>query len=62
MIGILEKHHIFEIEELESERVNFIQSEEISGLLTNFFIKNKKDVVLGGFRDMNEKIKEVAES
>ena len=59
--GFLNAEHIFTIEELQPERVRFIQREEFYGLLTRLFGKGVDIDVRQGFQDMNDALKKRAE-
>jgi hypothetical protein len=59
--GFLNAEHIFTIEELQPERVRFIQREEFDGLLTRLFGKGVDTDVRQGFQDMNDALKKRAE-
>jgi hypothetical protein len=59
--GFLNAEHIFTIEELQSERVRFIQREVFDGLLTWLFGKDLDKDVRQGFQDMNDALKKRAE-
>ena len=59
--GFLNAEHIFIIEELQPERVRFIQRELFDGLLTRLFGKGVDIDVRQGFQDMNEALKKRAE-
>ncbi len=55
--GFLNAEHIFIIEELQPERVRFIQRELFDGLLTRVFDTDIRQ----GFQDMNDALKKRAE-
>jgi hypothetical protein len=59
--GFLNAEHIFTIEELQPERVRFIQREVFDGLLTRLFGKGVDIDVRQGFQDMNEALKKRVE-
>jgi hypothetical protein len=59
--GFLNAEHIFTIEELQPERVRFIQSELFDGLLTRVFGKGVDTDIRQGFQDMNDALKKRAE-
>jgi hypothetical protein len=59
--GFLNAEHIFTIEELQPERVRFIQSELFDGLLTRVFGKGIDTDIRQGFQDMNDALKKRAE-
>jgi hypothetical protein len=59
--GFLNAEHIFTIEELEPERVHFIQREVFDGLLTRVFGKGLDTDVRQGFIDMNDALKKRVE-
>jgi hypothetical protein len=59
--GFLNAEHIFTIEELQPERVRFIQREVFDGLLTRLFGKGVDLDVKQGFQDMNDALKKRAE-
>ena len=59
--GFLNAEHIFTIEELQPERVRFIQREVFDGLLTTVFGKGLDTDIRKGFQDMNDALKKRAE-
>jgi hypothetical protein len=59
--GFLNAEHIFIIEELQPERVHFIQRELFDGLLTRVFGKGVDTDIRQGFQDMNGALKKRAE-
>jgi len=59
--GFLNAEHIFTIEELQPERVRFIQREVFDGLLTRVFGKGLDTDIRQGFQDMNDALKRRAE-
>ncbi len=59
--GFLNAEHIFTIEELQPERVRFIQREVFDGLLTRIFGKGVDTDIRQGFQDMNDALKKRAE-
>jgi len=59
--GFLNAEHIFIIEELQPERVRFIQRELFEGLLTRVFGKGVDTDIRQGFQDMNDALKKRAE-
>jgi hypothetical protein len=59
--GFLNAEHIFIIEELQPERVHFIQRELFDGLLTRVFGKGVDTDIRQGFQDMNDALKKRAE-
>ncbi|MDQ3910124.1 MAG: SRPBCC domain-containing protein [Thermoproteota archaeon] len=59
--GFLNAEHIFTIEELQPERVRFIQREVFNGLLTRVFGKGVDTDIKQGFEDMNDALKKRAE-
>lgn len=59
--GFLNAEHIFTIEELQPERIRFIQSELFDGLLTRVFGKGVDTDIRQGFQDMNDALKKRAE-
>ena len=59
--GFLNGEHIFTIEELQSQRVRFVQSEVFDGLLTSLFGKSLDTDVRLGLEEMNRALKERAE-
>jgi hypothetical protein len=59
--GFLNAEHIFTIEELQPERVRFIQREVFNGLLTRLFGKGLDTDVRQGFQNMNDALKKRAE-
>ena len=59
--GFLNAEHIFIIEEVQPERVRFIQRELFDGLLTRVFGKGVDTDIRQGFQDMNDALKKRAE-
>lgn len=59
--GFLNAEHIFIIEELQPERIRFIQRELFDGLLTRVFGKSVDTDIRQGFQDMNDALKKRAE-
>ena len=59
--GFLNAEHIFTIEELQPERVRFIQREVFDGLLIRVFGKGLDTDIRQGFQEMNEALKRRAE-
>jgi hypothetical protein len=59
--GFLNAEHIFIIQELQPERVHFIQRELFDGLLTRVFGKGVDTDIRQGFQDMNDALKKRAE-
>jgi hypothetical protein len=59
---VLNGEHIFTIEQLEQDRVRFVQREVFDGLLTGFFGKSLDTDIKQGFGGMNLALKERAES
>jgi hypothetical protein len=59
--GFLNAEHIFTIEELQPQRVRFVQREVFDGLLTRLFGKGLDTDVRQGFQDMNGALKKRAE-
>jgi hypothetical protein len=59
--GFLNGEHIFTIEQLESQRVRFVQRELFEGLLTSLFGKSLDKDVRHGLEEMNRALKERAE-
>jgi hypothetical protein len=59
--GFLNAEHIFTIEELQPQRVRFIQREVFDGLLTRVFGKGVDTDIRQGFQDMNDALKKRAE-
>jgi hypothetical protein len=59
--GFLNAEHIFTIEELQPERVRFIQREVFDGLLTRVFGKGINTDIRQGFQDMNDALKKRTE-
>lgn len=57
--GLFDGHHIFELQPNEDGSVHFIQREKFSGLLVSMIDLSKTEQ---GFREMNEKLKELAEN
>ena len=59
--GFLNAEHIFTIEELQPERVRFVQREVFDGLLTRVFGKGLDSDIMRGFHNMNNALKRRAE-
>jgi hypothetical protein len=59
--GFLNAEHIFTIEELQPERVRFVQREVFDGLLTRVFRKGLDSDIMQGFHNMNNALKRRAE-
>ena len=59
--GFLNAEHIFTIEELQPQRVRFVQREVFVGLLAGLFGKGIDSDVKQGFEDMNYALKKHAE-
>ncbi len=59
--GFLNAEHIFTIEELQPQRVRFVQREVFDGLLAGLFGKGMDSDVKQGFEDMNYALKKHAE-
>jgi len=59
--GFLNGEHIFVIEQLEPQRVRFVQREVFDGLLTSLFGKSLDTDVRQGLEEMNRALKERAE-
>jgi hypothetical protein len=59
--GFLDAEHIFTIEELQPERLRFIQRELFGGLISRLFGKGFDTDVKQGFRDMNNALKKRVE-
>lgn len=62
MRGIFDGEHIFSIEKISDNRVKFIHAEKLKGILVPVFAGNLKSRVLEGFREMNQALKDRAES
>jgi len=60
--GIFDGEHIFEIEELGSERVLFIQREVFKGLLVPLLARSLDRDTQRGFEEMNRALRERAET
>ncbi|HEX2015032.1 MAG TPA: SRPBCC domain-containing protein [Nitrososphaera sp.] len=58
---LLNGEHIFFIEELEPERVRFVQREIFNGFLTSFFGRGTEEDISSGFDEMNRALKARAE-
>jgi len=59
--GFLNGEHIFAIEQLDAQRVRFVQREVFDGLLTSLFGKSLDTDVRQGLEEMNRALKERAE-
>jgi hypothetical protein len=59
--GFLNGEHIFAIEQLDPQRVRFVQREVFDGLLTSLFGKSLDTDVRQGLEEMNRALKERAE-
>lgn len=60
--GVFDGEHIFMIEELESNRVRFIQKECYTGLLIPLMADKLNNNTRSGFELMNQAVKKLAES
>ena len=59
--GIFDGQHIFEIEELERDRVRFVQREVFKGLLVPLLARSLDRDTQRGFEEMNRALKEKLE-
>jgi hypothetical protein len=59
--GLIDHEHIFTIEELEPNRVRFVQSERFQGLLVPFTWKSRSASIKAGFEAMNDALKKRVE-
>ena len=60
--GLFDGEHIFQIESLGDKRVRFRQREIFSGILVPLLKKSLDADTRRGFNEMNQKLKELAES
>ena len=60
--GLFDGEHIFQIEPLSEKRVRFHQREVFSGILVPLLKKSLNTDTRRGFNEMNQKLKELAES
>ena len=60
--GLFDGEHIFQIEALDDKRVRFHQREIFSGILVPLLKKSLDADTRRGFNEMNQKLKELAES
>jgi len=60
--GLFDGEHIFQIEPLGSGRVRFRQREIFSGILVPLLKNSLETDTRRGFNEMNQKLKELAES
>jgi len=60
--GLFDGEHIFQIEALGDKRVRFHQREIFSGILVPLLKKSLDADTRRGFNEMNQKLKELAES
>jgi hypothetical protein len=60
--GLFDGEHIFEVEELESDRVLFIQREIFKGLLVPLLARSLDRDTQRGFEEMNRALRERAET
>ena len=60
--GIFDGEHIFEIEELEADRVRFVQREVFKGLLVPLLARSLDRDTQRGFEEMNRALRERAET
>ena len=60
--GIFDGEHIFEIEELESDRVRFVQREVFKGLLVPLLARSLDRDTQRGFEEMNRALRERVET
>jgi hypothetical protein len=59
--GLFDGEHFFKIEPLGENRVKFIHGENFQGLLVGVMAKSLDTNTLGGFKEMNEALKNLAE-
>ena len=59
--GIFDGEHIFELKEVSPGKTKFIQREKFKGLLVSFLWNQLDTKTRQGFKEMNEKLKELAE-
>ena len=60
--GLFDGEHIFEIEELDRDRVRFIQREVFKGLLVPLLARSLDRDTQRGFEEMNQALREKAET
>ena len=60
--GVFDGEHIFQIEEIETRRVRFIQREEFRGILAGLMLRLVGDATLRGFHEMNQALKKRVEA
>jgi hypothetical protein len=60
--GLFDGEHIFEIEELDKDRVLFIQREYFRGLLVPLLARSLDRETQRGFEEMNRALRERAEA
>src|SRR5215207_3059356 len=60
--GLFDGEHIFEIEELDRDRVLFIQREVFKGLLVSLLARSLDRDTQRGFEEMNRALRERAET
>lgn len=60
--GLFDGEHIFQIEALDHKRIRFHQREIFSGILVPLLKKSLDTDTRRGFNEMNQKLKELAES
>lgn len=59
--GLFDGHHYFEIDELSSNQVKFIQGEHFSGILSNYILRRIGNDTRNNFIKMNGALKAKAE-
>lgn len=60
--GLFDGEHVFEIKKIDQERTLFIQRENFKGILVPFLWKQIISSTKSGFDQMNEKLKQRAET
>jgi len=59
--GLFDGEHKFELIDNRNGTTTFVQSEKFNGILVPLFKKTLNDNTIRGFREMNQKLKELAE-
>jgi hypothetical protein len=62
MPGIFDGEHIFQLEQINDNKIKFIHRENFSGLLVPLFWKSLNRNTRQGFEEMNKALKEKVES
>jgi hypothetical protein len=60
--GIFDAEHVFIIEPIEEKSVRFVQREQFTGMLAPLILRRMEEGLRQSFNDMNQALKERAES